>query len=106
MRDALELRLREIDAEIRGLGMQQRVTLDLLGREAEAPEGRRLDKQGWIAILRASGMDEADMHRWHVEFERLAPHAHHGFLVSLGIEPAEVARIRASSRETEGFTGA
>ncbi|MBI2213873.1 MAG: MerR family transcriptional regulator [Acidobacteria bacterium] len=99
LRDALELRLREIDAEFRGLAMQQRVTLDLLGKSAEAAEERRLDKQGWVAILRASGMDEGDMHRWHVEFERLAPEAHQGFLVSLGINPAEVARIRASSRE-------
>ncbi len=106
MRDALELRLREIDSEIRGLGMQQRVTLDLLGREAAAPEGPRLDKQGWIAILRASGMDEDDMHRWHVEFERLAPDAHHGFLASLGIDDAEIARIRASSREAESVTEA
>ncbi len=69
--------------------------IELLGRGVEAPEGPRLDKQGWIAILQASGMDESDMHRWHVEFERLAPDAHHGFLVSLGIDPR---RSRASAR--------
>jgi len=97
MRDALEARLREIDAEIRGLAMQHRATLDLLGRETEAP---RLDKAGWIAILRASGMEGSDMHRWHLEFQRLAPQAHHDFLVSLGIGDEEIARIRAASRDT------
>jgi DNA-binding transcriptional MerR regulator len=102
MRDALELRLREIDSEIHSLAMQQRVTLELLGRAAEAAKGRRLDKAGWIAILRASGMDEDGMHRWHVEFERLAPHAHRAFLESLGLGRAEIARIRASSREGPG----
>lgn len=99
MRDALELRLREIDSEIRALGMQQRVTMELLGRAAEGKGEPRLDKEGWVAILRASGMDESDMQRWHVEFERLAPDAHHAFLESIGIAPAEIERIRAESRE-------
>jgi MerR family transcriptional regulator, thiopeptide resistance regulator len=34
------------------------------------------------------------MNRWHTEFERRAPEAHHEFLLSLGIPPDEVAKIR------------
>lgn len=105
LRDALELRLHEIDSEIRGLGMQQKVTLELLGLAADATEVPRLDKRGWVAILRASGMDERDMQRWHVEFERLAPDAHHAFLESLGIDASEIAEIRASSRESDRIAG-
>lgn len=99
MRDALELRLREINTEVEDLRMQQRVTLDLLGRVGAGPGVRGLDKEGWVAILRASGMNDDDMERWHVEFERLAPAAHEDFLESLGIAPAEIAHIRAWSRD-------
>ena len=38
------------------------------------------------------------MHRWHVEFEALAPESHQDFLESLGIPPPEIASIRAGSR--------
>ena len=45
-----------------------------------------------------TGMSDADMVRWHVEFERMAPSAHADFLEALGIAPAEVRRIRRWSR--------
>lgn len=96
---ALEERLREIDDEVGKLRAQQRVTLDLLGRVGVKTGTRSLDKAAWVAILRASGMDEAEMTRWHVEFERLAPEAHEDFLESLGIDAEEIARIRGWSRE-------
>ena len=66
------------------------------------PSGwRRSNKEGWVAILRASGMSDEDMGRWHVEFERLSPEAHQDFLESLGLEDDEIARIRAWSRDPE-----
>ena len=102
---SLELRLREIDDEIGKLRVQQRVTLDLLGRVGVKKGTRSLDKAAWVAILRASGMDEAEMTRWHVEFERLAPAAHQDFLESLGIGDEEIARIRGWSREGAGEEG-
>ena len=49
-------------------------------------------------MLRAAGMDQNAMNRWHTEFERRAPEGHHEFLVSLGIPQDEVARIRQWSR--------
>ena len=45
----------------------------------------RMTKKNWVSILAATGMDEADMRRWHVEFERAASEAHQDFLESLGI---------------------
>ena len=57
-----------------------------------------MDKERWIAILRAAGLDDAAMNAWHVEFERAAPEAHQDFLEALGIAPTEITRIRAASR--------
>lgn len=56
-----------------------------------------IDKQTWIEMLRAAGMDEAAMQQWHVEFERRAPQAHHAFLLSLGIDGQEALLIRQLS---------
>jgi hypothetical protein len=44
--------------------------------------------------MKASGMSEADMHRWHAEFERAAPEEHREFLEYLHIPAAEVRAIR------------
>ena len=44
------------------------------------------------------------MHRWHVEFEALAPESHQDFLESLGIGKSEIASIRAWSRAEKGLS--
>jgi MerR family transcriptional regulator, thiopeptide resistance regulator len=94
----LEARLVQLNAEVERLREQQRVIVGLLARPGRLGRARVLDKRGWVAILRASGLDDAAMHRWHVEFERMAPDAHREFLESLGIPKPEVARIRRWSR--------
>lgn len=48
-------------------------------------------------MLRAAGMDQAAMNRWHTEFEKRAPAAHHRFLISLGINESEALLIRKKS---------
>ena len=50
-------------------------------------------------MLCAAGMDEADMRRWHAEFERRAPKAHHQFLLGLGITDEEVRHTREHLRQ-------
>lgn len=96
--EALERRLATIDEEIARLRRQQQVILRLLQDAGAGPRVRSLDREGWVALLRAVGLDGADMRRWHVEFERMAPEAHQEFLVSLGLAAAEIAAIRARSR--------
>jgi DNA-binding transcriptional MerR regulator len=98
----LEARLRALNAEIQGLRRQQQLIVQLLRRRAARRGTRWLDKDGWVAILRATGMGEEDMRRWHVEFERLSPEAHQDFLESLGLDGGEIARIRRRSRAREG----
>ncbi len=95
--ELLVARLDALDAEIARCREQQRIIVKLLGGAARV-RPRGLDKERWVAILRASGLDDDAMHAWHVEFERAAPEAHEDFLAALGIAPAEIARIRRGSR--------
>ncbi|MEM7357045.1 MAG: MerR family transcriptional regulator [Acidobacteriota bacterium] len=99
--DLLGQRLEALNQEIRALRRQQQMVVDLLESEAALRETRTLDKEGWVAILRATGLSDDDMLRWHIEFERFTPQAHQDFLESLGLEDDEIERIRAMSREGE-----
>jgi DNA-binding transcriptional MerR regulator len=90
----IERRLQEIAADMARLREQQAVLLRVLGRAPAAG----IDKDGWTALLRASGLDDAAMKRWHALFEQQAPEAHEAFLRSLGLEAGEIERIRTWSR--------
>ncbi len=60
-----------------------------------------MTKEKWVGIMRAAGLTEDDMHRWHREFEKTAPAEHQEFLEFLHIAPEEIARIRRGSRGEE-----
>lgn len=96
----LEARLVSLRDEMKKLRTQERALVELLENEAAASAERPLDKARWIAILRAAGMNDEDMKRWHVEFERLCAEGHEDFLESLGLGEEEVVRIREWSRGT------
>ena len=53
-----------------------------------------MNKERWVEVFAAVGLDEAQMRCWHVEFERRYPAGHQDFLEWLGLPPAEVAAIR------------
>jgi DNA-binding transcriptional MerR regulator len=93
----LEARLEQLDGEIQRLREQQRVIVRLLANPKRLGRARAMDKETWVAILRAAGLDDAAMHRWHVEFERMSPKAHQDFLESVGLPRTEVTRIRRAS---------
>lgn len=99
--ELLEARLDQLNTEIERLREQQRIIVRLLADPKKLRRARAIDKDGWVAILRAAGLDDAGMHRWHVEFERMAPKAHRDFLQSLGLPPGEITRIRRWSRVAE-----
>ena len=94
----LEERLSELDADIERLRDQQRLIAGLLERPDLLRRERVLDKRTWVDLLAASGMSEAEMERWHDEFERLAPAKHRRFLELLGLPAAEIAEIRRGHR--------
>lgn len=104
----LQRRLRELGDEIRALQVKQRLLAGMLRQVAGGEWPATVDKEAWVAMLRAAGMDDAAMGRWHAEFERRAPQAHHDFLRSLGISERETALIRewsaGAGREIGGET--
>ena len=95
----LRKRMGELGAEIRTLQSQQRLLARMLQVQSLEELPVSIDKQAWIEMLRAAGMDDAAMDRWHTEFERRAPEAHHRFLLALGISEDEAQLIRERSKE-------
>lgn len=55
-------------------------------------------KDQFVALLRESGISDAQMHALHQLFEQRHPAAHESFLRFLGIGDAEVREIRQKSR--------
>lgn len=96
----LEQRLAQFNSEIQALRQQQQHLLRLLEPTSNLRKNRVMDKSQWVQLLRDSGMTEADMQRWHIEFERSMPEQHQDFLESLGISDTEITQIRAWSRES------
>jgi MerR family transcriptional regulator, thiopeptide resistance regulator len=94
----LEQRMRSTAEEIITLKNQQRLLAGMLRKVASGKRPRCVDKQMWVEMLRAAGMDQEAMNCWHKEFESRSPEGHLEFLLSLGIPPNEAARIRAVSR--------
>lgn len=97
--EILQRRLRELGEEIRSLQAQQRLLGRMLQVESRGELPAAVDKQAWIEMLRAAGMDEDAMAKWHSEFERRTPGAHHQFLLALGISEDEARLIRTRSQE-------
>lgn len=100
-RSVLQERMRKLGEEIRILQTQRHLLAKMLRVQSLGELPVTVDKQAWVEMLRAAGMDEAAMKRWHIEFERRAPEAHHQFLLTLGIPEDEVLFIRKRSAETE-----
>ena len=90
----LEQRLLKLNEEISDLRGQQKTLVDLLGSASSLSNSKVMNKQQWVAILRASGMNDDDMRNWHIEFEASMPQAHEDFLQSLGIDASERKVIR------------
>lgn len=93
-RTILEQRLSELEQEIVALRTQQHVIAALLKTMTQEVVAPTIDKQAWVAMLAAAGLDEAGMKAWHAEYEKRSPSAHHDFLRSLGIDEAEACRIQ------------
>jgi len=96
----LERRFHEIGKEIRILKVQQGLLSRMLTGIASAKCPSAVDRDLWVEMLRAAGMDDPAMARWHAEFEQRAPEAHREFLLSLGIPEGEALEIRNWSRLT------
>ena len=95
----LTRRLAEIGGEVERLQEHQRAILRLLRHRTTFVRRKDMNKEKWVAIMKAAGFADEDMRKWHREFERTAPEDHQEFLEYLKIPEAEVGRIREWSRE-------
>lgn len=93
----LEERLRATNDQMLSLRNQQRLIAGMLKGVAKGGSPATVDKKMWVEMLRAAGMSQESMERWHVEFERRTPEGHHEFLASLGLDEPDILRIRAWS---------
>ena len=94
----LDKRIKETATSIVDLKHQQRILAAMRSRIGARGSSAPVDKELWVEMLEAAGMNQRARKRWHVEFERRAPEAHDEFLLSLGIPREEVAEIRRWSR--------
>lgn len=95
--EVLKRRLFEIDAEIGALRVHQQAILKLLDNRT-LRKAKMITKQKWTSIMKACGLSEEQMQRWHAEFERSAPEEHQEFLEFLHIPAEEIASIRKKSQ--------
>ncbi len=95
----LKRRLLELDREIVALREHQQAILRLVRARGANWRKDVMTKEKWVSILRAAGFTEADMHRWHQQFEKSAPEEHQEFLQYLKIPPEEIRHIREQSRK-------
>lgn len=94
----LQRRLMELDGEVRTLREHQAAILKLLSHGG-LRRRKMITKEKWVSIMKACGLSDEQMHRWHAEFERSAPEEHQEFLEFLHIPPAEIKGIREQSRK-------
>jgi len=95
----LEKQLKQLNQEITQLRKQQELIVKLLKNKQKFKNTRVMNKERWVALLKATGLDETLMQKWHVEFEKMSPEAHQDFLESLNIPTEEIELIRKWSVE-------
>jgi DNA-binding transcriptional MerR regulator len=95
----LKRRLEALSAEIDRLRGHQHAIAALLQQSGEFRRIRVVTKDKLVSIMRSAGLTEADMHRFHAEFEKSAPQEHQEFLEFLHIPAEEVKAIREASRK-------
>lgn len=97
--DFLEKKLEDLNFKVSQIREQQHFIINLLDKESLLRTSRTMSKLQWVNILRASGLTDDDMKKWHVEFEKSLPEMHTDFLQSLGIDFDEVMKIKKWSQD-------
>ena len=54
-----------------------------------------MNKDDWVSLFRAIGLNDEKMSQWHNEFERNYPEGHQSFLEWLGVSEEEIKSIRS-----------
>ncbi len=96
--NVLEMRLNELNQEIYYLRIQQRIIVEMLKRKNLTGKKMPLEKQTFLSILTAAGLDEEQIDNFHAVFEKKSPESHQLFLELLGLSDGEIQEIRGFSR--------
>lgn len=59
-----------------------------------------MNRDRWVEVFRAAGLDDATMDRWHREFEQRYPAQHQAFLEWIKLPADDIRRVRAQSART------
>ena len=94
----LRRRFGEIGKAIERLREHQRAIARLLPGTDQLRRNQVVTKEKWTSIMRAAGLSDEDMRRWHKEFEKSAPEEHQEFLEFLHIPAEEIRKIRDYSK--------
>ena len=97
LRDVLEKRLLELGREMDAMREQQQVIIRMLGDDALREGIPVMNRDNWVALLRAAGLDDQAMRKWHTAFEKFSPRLHQEFLEGLGLSDGEIELIRRLS---------
>jgi MerR family transcriptional regulator, thiopeptide resistance regulator len=94
----LRRRFTELSGEIEHLRRHQFAIAQLLKASGKFRRTTMMTKDKWTTIMRKAGFTDADMRRWHREFESAAPEEHQEFLEFLRIGKEEIRSIREWSQ--------
>lgn len=94
-RACLIARFKQLDREMIELKEQQTIIANMLKNPSLLSSSASMTKELWTRILRASGLSEKMMRKWHIQFEKAAPDEHFAFLRFLQISDEEIEAIRS-----------
>ena len=93
----LKNHLFRLSENIRVLRKQQHTIMKIIKDNSLSSKTGIMDVNMWTGILRSTGLNDEGMGKWHAEFEKSSPQAHHDFLISLGLSDSAIRRIRTSA---------
>ena len=96
---ALERQLYDLATQIEALRSRQRVIVELLKDRRLLEKVGHMTRDKWVHLLRGSGFTDADLARWHHDFERLDPAYHQRFLEFLSLPADEIGAIRERAKQ-------
>ena len=97
MNTALEKRLADLNEGMRKLEIQRRIIVQMLKNQKTGDKTPAMEDV-FVKILRNSGLNDANLEKLHIEFEKSFPEEHQVFLEFLGIPPDEIKLIREHAK--------
>lgn len=92
-------RLNDLNQNIEAIKAQQDVIIRLLKNCHFNRYKKSLDRNDWIYMVKAAGIDESRLFDWHMQFENQSPEQHEKFLRMLEFSESEIKEMREKYRK-------